>query len=127
MTYRVVLDRDESGAWLARMPDVPGCHTYGRTLQQARRRIREAFGLWVEDADHAELKFDVRLPAEVRREVTRAHTARERSAQAQQQASEALSSAARDLTGRFGISLRDAAELLGLSHQRVQQLVTLDS
>lgn len=123
MTHQVVLERDESGAWLARVPAVPGCHTYGRTLEQARRRIREALGLWIEGADDADLAFEVHLPAEVRRELTRAHALRERSERAQRDARDALSVAAVDLTARFGLSRRDAAELLGLSHQRVQQLV----
>ena len=27
--YRLVIERDESGAWIGRVPEVPGCHTYG--------------------------------------------------------------------------------------------------
>lgn len=124
MTYRVVLERDESGAWLAHVPSVPGCHTYGRSLEQARRRVREALELWVEDAPSAELLFDIRLSAGVKEELRGVRTARTRSARAQQEASDAVSRAARDLTERLGLSLRDAAELLGISHQRVQQLVS---
>ena len=124
MSYRVDIARDGSGAWLARVPAVPGCHTYGRTLEQARRRIREALDLWVADAATAKLEFRIRLPAEVRAELRRARSARERSAQAQIDAQEATVRAARDLTERLGLSLRDASELLGVSHQRVQQLVS---
>jgi len=124
LTYRVDISRDESGAWLARVPDVPGCHTYGRTLEQARRRIREALGLWVDGAERAELEFRIRLPSDVRGELERARSARERSAKAQLQAHEATVRAAKDLTERLGLSLRDASELLELSHQRVQQLVS---
>lgn len=123
MRYRVDITRDESGMWLARVPDVPGCHTYGRTLEQARRRIREALGLWVPHAEQANLEYRVRLPADVRVELQRARSARERSARAQVDAHEATVHAARDLTQRLGLSLRDASELLELSHQRVQQLV----
>src|SRR5207237_4953955 len=36
VTYRVEVKRDEDGAWIARVPHVPGCHTYGRTLAQVR-------------------------------------------------------------------------------------------
>ena len=122
--YGVVLERDETGAWLARVPSVPGCHTYGRTLEQARRRIREALELWVGDAPSSELRFDIRLPAGIREELRGVRTARKRSALAQREASDALSRAARDLIERLGLSLRDAAELLGISHQRVQQLVS---
>jgi predicted RNase H-like HicB family nuclease len=113
-------------AWTARVPPVHGCHTYGRTLEQARRRSREALSLWVEDADRAELDFHVRLPSEVRIELGRARKARERSARAQRDAREATVSAAEELTERLGLSLRDAAELLDLSFQRVQQLITAE-
>src|SRR5438105_8724101 len=37
--YRVVLERDESRAWIATVPELPGCHTYGRSLVEAKRRI----------------------------------------------------------------------------------------
>jgi len=127
VTYRVDIARDASGAWLARVPDVPGCHTYGKTLEQARRRIREALALWVDDAETAELRFRVRLPADVRAGLSHARSARQRSARAQLEANEATRVAARDLTERFGLSLRDASELLELSHQRVQQLVSESS
>ena len=127
MSYRIILERDETGAWLARVPSVPGCHTYGRTLEQARRRIREALELWVGDAPSSELRFDIRLPAGIREELRGVWTARKRSALAQREASDAVSRAARDLTERLGLSLRDAAELLEISHQRVQQLVSSGS
>ena len=123
MAYEVIIERDEGGAWLARLPAVRGCHTYGRTLEQARRKIREALSLWVDDADDADLKFEVRLPAKIRSELQRAASARRRSEQAGREAQEALRTAAADLTTSLSISRRDAAELLGLSHQRVQQLL----
>jgi predicted RNase H-like HicB family nuclease len=124
MSYRVVIERDETGAWLARVPSVPGCHTHGRTLERVRRRIREALELWVDDAREAELRFEIRLPTAIKKELDRARTTRDRSARAQHEASDALSRAARDLTQKVGLSLRDAAELLDMSHQRVQQLLS---
>jgi predicted RNase H-like HicB family nuclease len=124
MIYRVVIERDETGEWLARVPSVPGCHTHGRTLEQVRRRIREALELWVDDARTADLRFEIRLPAAIKKELDRARTTRDRSARAQSEASDALSRAARDLTQKVGLSLRDAAELLDMSHQRVQQLLS---
>ena len=38
--YKVIYKRDESGAWIAHTPGVPGAHSYGRTIEQARERIR---------------------------------------------------------------------------------------
>jgi len=124
MSYRVVIERDETSVWLARVPSVPGCHTHGRTLEQARRRIREVLELWVDDARRAELKFEIRLPAEINKEIHRASATRDRSVRAAREASDAVWRAARDLTQKAGLSLRDVAELLGMSHQRVQQLLS---
>jgi predicted RNase H-like HicB family nuclease len=123
-TYRVVIERDETAAWIARVPEVPGCHTYGRTLSAARRRIREALGLWIKGAKRARLDFDVRLPAEVRSAVRPYEVARRRAETATDDAKEALGAAAAGLVDS-GLSLRDAGELLGLSHQRVAQVVDM--
>lgn len=122
-SYRVILERDESGAWIARVPRIRGCHTYGRTLEQARRRIREALGLWVEDANTAELVEEVHLPAEARDAIRRSRRARKAAEEGRVEAQAATTEAARTLVQRLDLGVRDAGELLGLSHQRVQQLV----
>lgn len=121
--YRVVFERDEDGAWIARVPSVRGCHTHGRTIEQARGRVREALSLWVDDADDAELVEEVRLPPSARDAVRRSRTARGRAAAQRENARRATVEAARALVRDAGLGLRDAAELLGISHQRVQQLL----
>ncbi len=121
--YTVILERDESGAWISRVPSVPGCHTYGRSITQAISRTRQALSLWVDDADAAELRPKFRLPDGLLRAADRGRIARLKASRAQIEAQDALASAARSLT-RGGLSRRDAAELLGVSHQRVQQLLS---
>ena len=120
--YNVRYQRDEGGAWIATVPGVPGCHSYGRTIEQARERIREALGLWVADARTADLVDDVRLPLAMRTSVRRARSARRRAELQQANAQRSLAAAAHELTTRWDVSLRDAGELLGLSRQRIQQL-----
>ena len=120
--YTVVYERDPGGAWLARVRGVTGCHTHGRTLEQARVRIREALALWIDDAETATLRDEIRLPARARIAVRRARVERARAERQQVRAQDSLRSAAASLASGLGLSLRDAAELLGLSHQRVQQL-----
>jgi len=115
-SYRVVYELDESAHWIATVPRVKGCHTYGRSLSEARSRVREALGLFVNDAARARLVDDVRLPADMRRLVVSFRVARERAEREWKQAD----AAARRLAAR--LSRRDAAELLNISHQRVQQL-----
>ncbi len=46
--FTVVLERDEDGFYVASIPALAGCHTQGRSLDQAMRRIREAAELWLE-------------------------------------------------------------------------------
>lgn len=121
-TYTAIYEHDaDDDAWNVRIKGVTGCQTYGRSLRQAQSRIREALALWL-DVTPAELKIRDQFPgalAAVADNVSRARTAAERAgAIAQQQTVEAVK-ALTDL----GLSRRDAAELLGLSHQRVQQLL----
>ena len=120
--YEVKLQRDESGAWIATVPGVPGCHTYGRSIEQAMSRVREALGLWVDDADDATLVPDVRVPQVHRTIAAQGRRARQRADEALDRARVVMREAAQDLTAA-GYSRRDAATLLGISHQRVQQLL----
>lgn len=120
--FKAIFERDETGAWIARVPSVRGCHTYGRTLEQARVRLREALGLWVTRPDKAVIEEEIRLPADLRAAVRRSRQTRARADREREHAQEETRAAAQALVGE-GVSLRDAGELLGLSHQRVQQLV----
>jgi len=50
MKYHVVYERDETGWWLASVPSLQGCHTQGRTLDEAKWRVKEAIEVTI-DAD----------------------------------------------------------------------------
>ena len=120
--YIVRYRRDANGTWIARVPTVPGCHTYGRTLEQARVRILEALSLFVDRADDADVIDRVTLPTEARVLLQRVKRSRSKAAGEQQKASDATAKAVLYLTRTLGLSTRDAGKLLELSHQRVQQL-----
>ena len=122
-TYHVDIERDESGAWIATVTGVPGAHTYGRSLRQVRQRTREALSLWVDDADNSNLDFELHLSRDARIALRRASSARRATTRARHASSAATSDAAAVLVRDCSLSLRDAAELLGLSHQRLQQLL----
>ena len=121
--YHVAYVRDEAGYWVAAVREVRGCRTQGRTVDEARRRIREALALFVDDAAGADLIDDVKLPATAVKAIRAYATLRKRAEQEDRRAAIAARRAVRLLRGgRLKMSARDAARLLGVSHQRVHQL-----
>ena len=67
---------------------------------------------------------DVKLPAKLLRSLKRATAARERADELYADAQKATVLLAKELTHQYGLSVRDAAAMLGVSHQRIQQLKT---
>lgn len=124
-SYTAVFDRDpRTGAWNVEIAEEPRVHTWGRTLAVARRHIREALVVWLDTDETAfELVEDVRLPEKTRRAVEKIGRAKAGVDRAQTAAQQAVVTAARSLLDA-GLSLRDAGDLLGLSHQRVSQIVS---
>ena len=121
--YHVAYQRDESGWWVASVREVRGCHTQGRTVDEARRRIREAMELFVDDAQSAKVVDDVKLPAIAAKAIRAYATLRKRADQEDRRAAIAARRAVRLLQGgKLKMSARDAARVLGISHQRVHQL-----
>ena len=122
-TYRIAYERDESGWWVASVRGLRGCHTQGRTVDEARRRIVEAMELFVADARHAKIVDDVKLPSGAAKALRTYASLRKKADEEDRRAAQAARRAVRVLRGgRLRMSARDAARLLGLSHQRVHQL-----
>jgi predicted RNase H-like HicB family nuclease len=123
--YTVQFDKDaDSGWWVVTVPEIPGCLTQGRSLAEGRRRIREALALFIDEklAATVDLVDDVRLPKSTGAVVKQAATVRAQLDELQAEAIKATSAAAKLLVRKSGLSVRDAADLLGVSHQRIQQL-----
>jgi predicted RNase H-like HicB family nuclease len=120
--YVAVYRRDpESDAWLVHVKGIPGCHTYGRTLRQAEARIQEALALWL-DRDPETLCITPEWPRELTQLACKVSAARTAASNATVAAGTVTAAAARELE-RMGLSRRDTADILGISHQRVQQLL----
>jgi predicted RNase H-like HicB family nuclease len=122
--FTAVFERDDDGYWLVELKEEPRAHSYGRTLAKAREHIVDATALWFEVAPNdLNIVDDVRLPAPVKATLELARREREHAQAAQEPAAGATRETARALVKDGRLSVRDAADVLGLSHQRVQQLL----
>ena len=122
-TYTARLEREKDSRWTVELEEEPRVHTWGKTVEQALARVREAAALWFQtDEDDIELVPQPVLPKAAGRTVEQARQAREQARNADRLAVERTRKAAAALTRR-GISMRDVAAILGISHQRVHQLL----
>ena len=124
-TYRVVVTR-EDGAWLADAPELSGAHTFARTLAALDRAVREVIVLAVDLPDEA--MGDLSLSWEYRtgntaldEQAAQLRNLRAEADELSARASAGTAAMARQLVER-GMSVRDAAVLVGVSPQRVSQL-----
>jgi predicted RNase H-like HicB family nuclease len=122
-SYTVHYKRDETGWWVASVSGVNGCHTQGRSIQQARKRIREALGLFISNASDAELVDHIHLPVQASKLVKQTIDNRKTADIATSKLMKAQIKAAVMLTRQLGVSVRDAGEVLGISHQRIAQIL----
>lgn len=48
MKYRVLIEQDEDGIFVAEVPSLPGCISQGSTRAEAAENIKEAIELYLE-------------------------------------------------------------------------------
>lgn len=48
MKFGVVVEKDENGYYVASVPELPGCHTQAKTLDEVMKRIKEAIQAYLE-------------------------------------------------------------------------------
>ena len=48
MKYRVIIEQDEDGMFVAEVPSLPGCISQGKTRSEVLRNIQEAIEVYVE-------------------------------------------------------------------------------
>jgi predicted RNase H-like HicB family nuclease len=118
--YKVTFERDGDGWWVAEVTGLKGCHTQGRSIGQARERIREAMALF-DVPEGAELVEEIRLDSKLDAELRSLREKRDAAERLARESSEATKRVA-DRLAKAGLSRRDVGELLGVSFQRVQQI-----
>jgi len=49
--YRVLIEQDEEGAFVAEVPSLPGCISQGETRAQALDNVKEAIAVYLESLE----------------------------------------------------------------------------
>ena len=58
--FSVLVEKDEDEYYLASVPELPGCHTQARTLDELTSRVKEAIELYLEtEGTKAEAKIEL--------------------------------------------------------------------
>lgn len=48
LNFTVLIEQDEDGMYIAKVPDIQGCYTQGKTVEQAMEHIKEAVQVCLE-------------------------------------------------------------------------------
>jgi predicted RNase H-like HicB family nuclease len=48
LKYRVIIEKDEDGVLVGKVPDLPGCATEGRTKEELMKNVKEAIQAYLE-------------------------------------------------------------------------------
>jgi len=118
----------EGRSWVVRIPTL-GLTTQARNLRETDRMAKSIIALHLErDPTSFEVYRSniIGLPGTVAEDVQRAIEERGRLAAAQAASVSATTKAATELV-EIGVPLRDAGYLLGISHQRVAQLIEVST
>jgi predicted RNase H-like HicB family nuclease len=113
-----------SGMWEVEIAEIPQVHTFGRTLEKAEEHVRDALALWLQVPEQdLHLRHEYDLADDVSDAVMASIEERGRVSEATERAARLTQEAARKLTSQLGLSMRDTARVLQLSHQRVSQIL----
>ncbi|GHV35254.1 HicB family protein [Synergistales bacterium] len=53
--YYMLIERDEDGCYVGSIPELSGCHTQGKTIDELIERMKEAITLYLDDMDESAL------------------------------------------------------------------------
>lgn len=120
--YAVTCEWNPEGAWTVTVPEVPGAVTQSRRLDQVAADVGEALELMTGSADFT-IEITEIIGSAVASEAVAVRALRAEAERAAAVAEACTREAAAKLRSA-GFTYRDAGALLGVSHQRVQQLTS---
>lgn len=121
--YDVVVKR-EAGWWIIQVPELDDRVTQARRLNEVERNVRELVAVWLDvPMDSFDVDVSVELPSAVERSLRSGRRLQSEARKSQEAAAAEVRAAATALVQEWGLSLSDTARALGISHQRVSQLI----
>jgi predicted RNase H-like HicB family nuclease len=126
-TYKITIEPDDNGWWTVSANDVRGAHSHGQTLARARENVREAIALMEDLPEGAEATLNLEeriiLPPEVEHVVGQIRSLRAEAERIEHQLRDTTNEALERIDQCLpGLGIRDKADLLDLSYQRIAQL-----
>jgi predicted RNase H-like HicB family nuclease len=67
--FRVLLERDEEGVYVAQVPELPGCVSQGETREEALTNVKDAIEGYLESLK----KHDEPIPPSIEEELVEVH------------------------------------------------------
>ena len=110
--------------WAISVPELRGVHTQAHRLEKVEAMVRDAIALFLDvPPDSFDIRIEPVLPGDLQKKVGRVRKVRNEAEVLQREAATASAELAADLVHRAHLTVRDAGRVLGLSHQRVAQLL----
>jgi predicted RNase H-like HicB family nuclease len=110
--------------WAISVPELRGVHTQARRLEKAEAMVRDAIALFLDvRADSFDIQIQPVLPRDLQKKVGRARKVRREAEALQHESLTVSSEVASELVQKAHFTVRDAGRVLGLSHQRIAQLL----
>jgi predicted DNA binding CopG/RHH family protein len=121
--YTVTAQRDGL-RWFLQVNELPGVFSQVRRLDQAEVMARDAIAAFlVTTSDSIDVVVSIALPADLQRDVSDVHDLRGQMERTERDYAERTRRIATRLVQHEGMTVREAGRVLGLSYQRVSQLV----
>lgn len=120
--YRATVER-EPGWWIISVPELD-LVTQARRIRDIQHMATDLVAAWL-DKDPADVRVEIEdftPPAAVVDQMSRAKSLLTQATREQEEAGRLASDAVSVLVDELGLTLRDAAQILGVSHQRVAQI-----
>ena len=122
MTYTVKVTR-EGDAWIADVTNLPGAHTFARSLVELFRNVEEVIRLVADLPDDAGIERSIWYEGATEGRAAQLGEQRRTLEEAERKRLAAANEVAKQLIAE-GMTVRDAATLLELSPGRISQLTT---